>query len=166
LSREQADVFRGHDRAAAAAGKPTLNEEWITYADDGHRALLRTTKTPMIAADGRPIGVLGIAHDITEMRNQEEALRESREALNRAQAVAHVGSWILDIAANRLEWSDESYRLFGLPPGTPMTIDALFLLHPSRRSGARGHRMACDARRRRVRHRASHPRRRRDPLGA
>jgi two-component system sensor histidine kinase/response regulator len=134
LSGEQADVFRGHDRAAAAAGKPTVNEEWITYADDGHRALLRTTKTPMIAADGRPIGVLGIAHDITEMRNQEEALRESREALNRAQAVAHVGSWILDIAANRLEWSDESYRLFGLPPGTPMTIDGFFsCIHPDDR---------------------------------
>jgi PAS domain S-box-containing protein len=166
LSGEQADFFRGHDRAAAAAGKPTVNEEWITYADDGHRALLRTTKTPMIAADGRLIGVLGIAHDITEMRNQEEALRESRETLNRAQAVAHVGSWMLDIEANRLEWSDESYRLFGLPPGTPMTIEAFLLLHPSRRSGARGHRMAGDARRRRVRHRTSHPRRRRDPLGA
>jgi two-component system sensor histidine kinase/response regulator len=134
MSREQADVFRGHDRAAAAAGKPTVNEEWITYADDGHRALLRTTKTPMIAADGRLIGVLGIAHDITEMRNQEEALRESREALNRAQAVAHVGSWILDIAANRLEWSDECYRLFGLPPGTPMTIERFFAcIHPDDR---------------------------------
>ncbi|MBN8437431.1 MAG: PAS domain S-box protein [Candidatus Accumulibacter sp.] len=134
MSREQADFFRGHDRAAAAAGKPTVNEEWITYADDGHRALLRTTKMPMIAADGRLIGVLGIAHDITEMRNQEEALRESREALNRAQAVAHVGSWILDIEANRLEWSDECYRLFGLPPGTPMTLERFFAcIHPDDR---------------------------------
>ncbi|HOG03746.1 MAG TPA: PAS domain S-box protein, partial [Accumulibacter sp.] len=131
LSGELADFFRGHDRAAAAAGKPTVNEEWITYADDGHRALLRTTKTPMIAADGRLIGVLGIAHDITEMRRQEEALRESRETLNRAQAVAHVGSWMLDIEANRLEWSDECYRLFGLPPGSPMTLERFFAcIHP------------------------------------
>lgn len=131
LSRELADFFRGHDRAAAAAGKPTVNEEWITYADDGHRALLRTTKTPMIGADGSPIGVLGISHDITEMRSQEEALRESRETLNRAQAVAHIGSWVLDIEANRLEWSDETYRIFGLPPGMPMTIEAFFAcIHP------------------------------------
>jgi len=131
LSGELADFFRGHDRAAAAAGKPTVNEEWITYADDGHRALLRTTKTPMIAADGRLIGVLGIAHDITEMRSQEDALRESRETLNRAQAVAHVGSWMLDIEANRLEWSDECYRLFGLPPGSPMTLERFFAcIHP------------------------------------
>ncbi|HPU80140.1 PAS domain S-box protein [Accumulibacter sp.] len=134
LSGELADFFRGHDRAAAAAGKPTVNEEWITYADDGHRALLRTTKMPMIAADGRLIGVLGIAHDITEMRRQEEALRESRETLNRAQAVAHVGSWMLDIEANRLEWSDETYRLFGLPPGSPMTLERFFAcIHPDDR---------------------------------
>jgi PAS domain S-box-containing protein len=79
LSRELADFFRGHDRAAMAAGRPTVNEEWITYADDGHRALLTTTKTPMRAPDGTVIGVLGIAHDITQMRRQDEALREERQ---------------------------------------------------------------------------------------
>ncbi|MEF8699993.1 MAG: PAS domain S-box protein [Candidatus Accumulibacter sp. UW20] len=131
MTKELADFFRGHDRAAAVAGKPMVNEEWITYADDGHRALLRTTKTPMTVADGSLIGVLGIAHDITEMRSQEEALRASRETLNRAQAVAHIGSWMLDIEANRLEWSDETYRIFGLPPGSPMTIERFFAcIHP------------------------------------
>jgi len=30
-----------------AAGKITSNEEWITFADDGHRAFLDTIKTPM-----------------------------------------------------------------------------------------------------------------------
>jgi PAS domain-containing protein len=111
-----------------------VNEEWITYADDGHRALLRTTKTPMIAADGRPIGVLGIAHDITEMRHQEEALRDSRETLNRAQAVAHVGSWMLDIDADRLEWSDECVPHLRRRRRHADDPRALFRLHSSRRS--------------------------------
>ncbi|MGR8929801.1 MAG: PAS domain S-box protein [Gammaproteobacteria bacterium] len=77
IDRELADSFRHHDRIAIAAGKPSVNEEWINYADDGHRALVVTTKTPMYREDGALIGVLGIAHDITERKQAEEALRKS-----------------------------------------------------------------------------------------
>ena len=131
MDRELAEFFRSHDRAAIAAGKPTVNEEWITYASDGHQAFLITTKTPMYRPDGSVIGVLGVAQDITEMRRQEEALRESRETLNRAQAVAHVGSWALDIDSDRLEWSDEAYRIFGIAIGTPLSLERfLACIHP------------------------------------
>jgi hypothetical protein len=75
VSRELADFFRSRDRAAIEAGQATVNEEWITYAADGRRALLETTKTPMFA-NGQLVGVLGIGHDITENRaNQQELLR-------------------------------------------------------------------------------------------
>ncbi len=123
VDAELAQFFREHDRAAILAGKPTINEEWITYASDGHRALLVTTKTPMYRPDGSVIGVLGVAHDITELRRQEQALRESRETLNRAQAVAHLGSWVLNIESSQLDWSDEAYRIFGIPIGTPLTLE-------------------------------------------
>jgi PAS domain S-box-containing protein len=83
MSREHAEFFRGHDRAAMVAGKPTVNEEWITYASDGHRALLVTTKTPMYRADGSVMGVMGIAHDITEMRATQEELERHRNELER-----------------------------------------------------------------------------------
>jgi len=78
MERDIAEFFRSHDRAAMAAGGPTVNEEWITYAGDGHRAFLLTTKTPMYGADGGVIGVLGVAQDLTEMRRQEDVLREER----------------------------------------------------------------------------------------
>ena len=64
---------------AMAAGKPTSNEEWITFADDGRRALLDTTKTPMHDPEGRLIGVLGIARDITGHRTLEEQLRQAQK---------------------------------------------------------------------------------------
>ncbi len=72
---EQADFFRQKDQAVIATGKPGINEEWVTFADDGHRALLETIKTPMRDQDGHLIGVLGIARDITERRADEEKLR-------------------------------------------------------------------------------------------
>ena len=49
---ELADFFRQKDQEAIAASKPSINEEWVTFADDGHRALLETIKTPMRDHDG------------------------------------------------------------------------------------------------------------------
>jgi len=79
VDRELADFFRENDRKAMEAGKPTINEEWITFEDDGHKAFLETTKTPMYDSDGMLIGILGIGHDITARKKAEEALRESEE---------------------------------------------------------------------------------------
>jgi two-component system, sensor histidine kinase and response regulator len=81
VDRELADSFRNHDRKAIAAGKPYLHEEWVTFADDGHRVLLDTIKTPMVDVDGTLIGVLGIGHDITERKQVEEELRRHRDHL-------------------------------------------------------------------------------------
>ena len=60
--------------------------------------------------------VQGYLYDDTERKRAEEALRESRERLERAQEIAHLGSWELDLVNNRLTWSDEVYRIFGLQP--------------------------------------------------
>ncbi len=72
--------------------------------------------------------------DISARKQFEEALRKSREDLNRAQAVAHTGSWRLDLQKNEFLWSDETYRIFGIPIGTPLTYDAfLGTVHPDDR---------------------------------
>ncbi len=86
FEKELAEFFRGHDRNAIHAGTPTVNEEWITYSDDGHRALLETIKTPMYNSDGTLLGVLGIGHDITERNKNEIALKESELKLNELNA--------------------------------------------------------------------------------
>lgn len=76
-----AAFFRTHDRIAMDKGGPSVNEEWLTFAD-GHRELVETTKTPMYDADRRRlIGVLGIAHDITERKRTEAELAQHRQHL-------------------------------------------------------------------------------------
>ena len=69
------DSFRGNDRRAMRAGKPSSNDEWVTFADDGHRALVETVKTPMFDAAGQLIGILGMAREVTELRAAQEALQ-------------------------------------------------------------------------------------------
>lgn len=69
--------------------------------------------------------------DITERKQAERALRESQADLNRAQAVAHTGSWRLDVQRNELHWSDEAHRIFEIPRGTPLSYETfLSALHP------------------------------------
>ncbi len=69
---EQAELFRAKDQAAIAMGGPTSNEEWVTFASDGHRELLETIKTPVFDDKGNLFGVLGIARNITERKQAEE----------------------------------------------------------------------------------------------
>jgi PAS domain-containing protein len=75
-----------------------------------------------------------LKREITERKKAEKALRESEEDLSRAQAVAHTGSWRLDVRKDQLLWSDEVHRIFGIPRGTPMTYETfLASVHPEDR---------------------------------
>jgi PAS domain S-box-containing protein len=84
FSHEEAEFFRENDRNAIAAGKPTSNEEWLTFADNDHTALFDVIKTPMYDSIGTFIGVLGIGHDITKRKQVEEALKDSEEKYSKA----------------------------------------------------------------------------------
>ncbi|MBI4790608.1 MAG: PAS domain S-box protein [Chloroflexi bacterium] len=65
----------------------------------------------------------------------ERALRENQEDLGHAQRVAQIGSWRLDVRRNDLRWSDETYRMFGIPKGTPLTYETfLETVHPDDRA--------------------------------
>lgn len=85
IDRELADFFREHDRKAMSAGGPSVNQEWVTFADDGHRALLETIKTPMRDGEGKLVGVIGIARDITANHQYQEQLAAQIEELRRWQ---------------------------------------------------------------------------------
>jgi PAS domain S-box-containing protein len=75
-------------------------------------------------------------HRESEARKRTEAdLRRSRKDLDRAQGVGQLGSWRLDVREDVLSWSDETYRIFGLPIGTPLTYEIfLSLVHPDDRT--------------------------------
>ncbi|MFP3868606.1 MAG: PAS domain S-box protein [Desulfobacteraceae bacterium] len=78
---------------------------------------------------------ISVQEDITARKRAEQALRESRDDLNRAQAVARTGSWRLNVRENKLTWSEECCRIFGIPPKTPMTYETfLGTLHPEDRN--------------------------------
>lgn len=100
LDSKLADFFRSTDEAAISAGKPNITEERVTYADDGHKELLETIKTPMYSPEGELTGVLGVGRDITERRRSEQALLNTQkmEAIGQLTGgIAHDFNNILSI---------------------------------------------------------------------
>ncbi len=71
-------------------------------------------------------GILMAIHDLSHARKIEDKLRKSEDTLKRAQGVAHVGSWEVNIATQATNWSDEVYRIFDLPIGAPVSTDTCF----------------------------------------
>lgn len=54
--------------------------------------------------------------EIAERKKTEMALQKSEASLAEAQRIAHLGNWDWHIQTNKLYWSDEIYRIFGLTP--------------------------------------------------
>jgi diguanylate cyclase (GGDEF)-like protein/PAS domain S-box-containing protein len=84
---------------------------------DGTRFPVEISLSPLEAEQG--MLVTAAVRDVSARTEAERALRESERQLQAAQALAHVGSWQMDIATQTMVRSDEYCRIFGLEPGAP-----------------------------------------------
>ena len=59
-------------------------------------------------------------------------LLKSEKRLSRAQQLAHIGNWDLDFTQNMLNWSEETFRIYGMvPDNRRQSLDSvLYVVHP------------------------------------
>lgn len=124
-------IFGSDQLLAALTGSPDAHQQWQTY------------KGVAFVLAGSGLVYLAVRW----FRREEEALIEklkgSRARLQRAQRVADMGSWELDLETDDLIWSDQIYRIFGTPPEEvgPDYETFLSFVHPEdreRMAAARG----------------------------
>ena len=113
-AEDRADMGDYVQHHVLAKCQPFDREYRITRVEDGEARWVHGIGTLECDADGTVLRMFGVIQDITETKLAEQALIDSELGLQRAQAVAHVGSWVWHVETNTLEWSDEMYRIFGI----------------------------------------------------
>ncbi|MCB1956111.1 MAG: PAS domain-containing protein [Rhodocyclaceae bacterium] len=115
----------------ALGGVSIRNDDDVWERADGSRRRLRWSVQPWRDEQGGIGGIIIASEDITRFKAIEAELRASQRDLNRAQAVGSIGSWRLNVQSNELLWSPENHRIFGIPPGTPLSYESfLSVVHP------------------------------------
>lgn len=135
--QDKSYVLRGLSDAANEAVGAEHRIVWPNGEERYVQAIARKN-----VAEGRVTATFGIIMDITDRRRAEEgrklsqqALIESEARMAEAQAIAHLGHWILDQQTQTLSCSDEFFRLFGHPPQSfqPTLQDFYHQVHPDDR---------------------------------
>ena len=80
--------------------------------------------------NGVPVRLVGTHRDLTDRKLAEQALRRSEEFLRRAQLMAHVGSWSLDLRTQIFDCSEESARIYGLAGRDCTLVAWKSMVHP------------------------------------
>ena len=102
---EQAAGFMAADQRIIATGRAEVTEVILDAAGQGRR-VFRTAKAPLRTEGGQAIGVVCISSDITQIKDAEAALRESRSILQAALASMTDAVVISDTQRQFLEFNE------------------------------------------------------------
>ncbi len=91
--------------------------EYRTVHPDGSIHWLTSRGMPLRNADGKITRYIGTIIDITERKQIETELIESRKKLSQALEAAHAGVWEWDLKTNKNTCSEEIWSLFGMKRG-------------------------------------------------
>ncbi len=112
--------------------KGTTTGEHRVIGPDGSFGWQEWTNQAICDEKGNVIEFQAIGRDISDRKLTEEKLHRSEAILQEAHRVAHLGSWELDLIAQKLNWSEEMFYIMGLNPAQPEPSyeDFLKLSHP------------------------------------
>jgi PAS domain S-box-containing protein len=118
---DQERVYQAADEALRSGNHIEIEHRLIR--PDGEERIAHALGTIKRNASGQAYEMFGTTQDITERKRAEEErkvlsrdLQESKTRLEEAQRVAHIGHYQWDLIANRVTWSEELYRIYGLTP--------------------------------------------------
>ncbi|MGH9116058.1 MAG: PAS domain-containing protein [Acidimicrobiales bacterium] len=118
-----ASLFPAHLRdevrsvtAIAMAGDAVRHFETEVLRPDGMPVPVSLSMCPVTGAGPEPAGAVVIATDVTEQHVSQAAFAEVEARMSEGEALAHVGSWLLDLRTGAVQWSAEFHRIHGVDP--------------------------------------------------
>ncbi len=111
-TREKLDDPVG--RVLAAGTVVDLAEHTLLLASDGKEYQVADSGAPIRDHYGNITGVVLVFRDVSEDYRMREALRESERQLRKAQSVARLGSWQVDIETGNTILCDQACGIYGI----------------------------------------------------
>ena len=115
-------LFPDHLRAeaqlvleTALAGNRVQHFETEMQRKDGMLVSVSLSLCPVYTS-AAPQGCVAVVRDVTEQRLAQATLAEIEARTRRSEALARVGSWLWDIQADSVQWSEELHRINGIDP--------------------------------------------------
>ena len=127
LPRGAANALRRAWRRMRRDGQPVHFELELRDAR-GEPLHLQAWSRPQMDARGHIVRVLGQVQDVTSRRQADALLRWRTELLDRVSALGHIGGCEIEPGTRRVQWTEECYRLHGMPAG-PVTLDDALALY-------------------------------------
>jgi PAS domain S-box-containing protein len=99
--------------------------------NDGTTKILHARGNVVVEKD-KVTKLIGTAQDVTEKQTLIRRLRQSESMYQKAEALANMGNYLLDLTTNEVQWTDQLYKIYGLEPQSEkITIDRFFsFIHP------------------------------------
>ncbi|MFD1565743.1 PAS domain S-box protein [Haloarchaeobius amylolyticus] len=120
----------------------TIEYETTLSLPSGERTL--ETKLTPTTVDETVEQLVGIVRDITEQKRRECELERSRDLLEKAERLAAVGGWELDLQSDDLRWTDGTREIFEVEAGYDPTLsEAIEFYHPDDRDRIRSFVETC-----------------------
>ena len=147
--RTPAEIFSTETAAAVTERYDACVEQAATIEDETTLSLpagertLETKLTPTVE-NGTVEQLVGIVRDVTAQTRTERELTRSRDLLEKAEQLAAVGGWELDLRSNDLRWTDGTREIFEVDAGYDPTLsEALEFYHPANRDRIRSFVETC-----------------------
>jgi PAS domain S-box-containing protein len=103
--------------ADAGRGLAATPAAIVLRRPDGLAVPASVSATPVCDESGSVAGCCVVVQDHTERKLAQAALADAQERVRRSEALAVVGSFVMDAADGSVQWSEGMHRIFGLPPG-------------------------------------------------
>jgi PAS domain S-box-containing protein len=131
---EDTPLVRKEYKAAIVENRP-FDFHYRIIAKDGRHKILHARGEMITNEQRKAITVIGTVQDVTEKQTLIQKLRNTESIYKQAEALTNMGNWTWEVKTNKLEWTDQLYRIYGLEPQSEeITIERFFsFVHPEDR---------------------------------
>ena len=127
MPRPAASALRRAWRRMRRDGQP-VQFDLVLDGPQGEPLQVLAWARPELDSGGHIVRVLGQLQDVTGQRRADALLRWRTELLDRVSSLGHIGGCEIEPVSRRVQWTEECYRIHGMPHG-PLTLDDALALY-------------------------------------